>query len=72
MVSDDGCNCDKLSASIDLLSQRVDTLIALNRDVVKWLLIVVCVIALGRSAIDLIKDGLDPAPAEAAFGELIK
>lgn len=42
-----------LTAAIAVLASKVDTLIAMNRDIIRWLLIVVCVIALGRSAIDL-------------------
>jgi hypothetical protein len=45
-----------LTTSVKLLTDRVDHLIQLNRDIIKWLLIVVCVIAVGRGSIDLLKD----------------
>jgi len=44
---------NKLTASIDLLSQKIEQLLDLHRVIIRWLLVVVCVIALGRSAIDL-------------------
>lgn len=47
---------EPLTASIKILIERTDTLISLNRDIIKWLLIVVCIIALGRSAFDVGKD----------------
>ena len=42
-------------SSIEVLTQRIDTLVVLNRDIIRYLLIVVCIIALGRSALDLAK-----------------
>ena len=45
-----------LASSIKVLAERVEGLISLNRDVIKWLLIVVCLIALGRSALDITKE----------------
>lgn len=47
---------NKLTNSVQLLAGKVDSLLDLHKWVIKWLLIVVCVIALGRSAIDLGKD----------------
>ena len=47
---------EALTTSISLLVQKTDNLISLNRDIIRWLLIVVCVIALGRSALDVGKD----------------
>ena len=41
------------TASIKVLVEKIETLIQLNRDIIKWLLVVVCVIALGRSALDV-------------------
>ncbi len=52
----DGDEIVDLTSNIKLLSEKVDALITLNRDVIKWLLIVVSLIALGRSAIDIGKD----------------
>lgn len=45
-----------LTTSIEVLVAKMDTLIQMNRDVIRWLLIVVCIIALGRSAFDVGKD----------------
>lgn len=47
---------ESLTSTIKVLTEKIDTLIALNRDIIKWLLIVVCVIALGRSAFDVSKE----------------
>lgn len=47
---------EALTNNIILLTDKMENLINLNRDVIRWLLVVVCVIALGRSAIDLGKD----------------
>jgi len=44
---------ERLITSIQLMAEKVDNLIKFQRDVTKWLLVVVCVIALGRSALDL-------------------
>lgn len=59
-MADDKCSITgevhELTASVKLLTERVDNLIQLNRDIIKWLLIVVCIIALGRGAMDLFKD----------------
>lgn len=46
----------ELTVLTKVLIERIDTLVSLHRDVIKWLLIVVCVIALGRSGIDLAKN----------------
>jgi len=46
----------ELTGAIKVLVEKTDTLIQLNRDIIKWLLIVVCIIALGRSAFDVGKD----------------
>ena len=51
----------ELTSSIKVLCEKTDTLITLNRDIIKWLLIVVCIIALGRSAFDVGKDLLTHA-----------
>ena len=37
-------------------SEAIKTLVALYREGFRWLLIVVCVIALGNRAVDLVKD----------------
>lgn len=50
------CDLDGVTKAILVLTEKIDTLIQLNRDIIKWLLIVVCIIALGRSAMDLGKD----------------
>ncbi len=51
------CDVDKelksLEASVNQLSERIDVLNSLIQNIIKWLIIVVCIIALGRSAIDL-------------------
>lgn len=47
---------ESLTSTIKVLTEKIDTLISLNRDIIKWLLIVVCVIALGRSAFDVSKE----------------
>lgn len=39
--------------TLDGLASKIEHLIDLHRWVIKWLLIVVCVIALGRAALDL-------------------
>jgi len=44
---------ESLTASIKVLAEKIDLLVIQHQTVVRWLLIVVCVIALGRSAIDL-------------------
>lgn len=51
---------DELAASIKILAEKIevlcnfaDTAISWNRQIIKWLLTVVCIIALGRSALDL-------------------
>ena len=63
----------ELTGSVKVLVQKVDNLIALNRDIIKWLLIVVCIIALGRSAFDLSRDLFEhvaePLKAEVLNGE---
>ena len=50
------CDLEGVTQAIMVLTEKVDTLIQLNRDIIKWLLVVVCVIALGRSAFDVGKD----------------
>lgn len=55
-VFDRTCDLDGVTKAILVLTEKIDTLIQLNRDIIKWLLVVVCIIALGRSAIDLGKD----------------
>lgn len=47
---------ESLTSTIRVLTEKIDTLIQLNRDIIKWLLVVVCIIALGRSAFDVGKD----------------
>lgn len=44
---------EELIGSIKLLAKEVQTLAELQKHVTRWLLVVVCVIALGRSALDL-------------------
>ena len=56
---------EKLTGTIKLLAEKVETLIKLHRDIIRWLLIVVCVIALGRSALDLGERFIDHAVAES-------
>jgi hypothetical protein len=60
MVPSDRCpvapDLKELTTSITLLVQKTDNLISLNRDIIRWLLVVVCVIALGRSAFDATKE----------------
>lgn len=46
----------ELAGAVKVLVEKTDTLIQLNRDIIKWLLVVVCIIALGRSAFDVTKD----------------
>jgi len=48
-----GPDITRLSQSIELLVERMDSLIQLNRDIIRWLLVVVCIIALGRGALDV-------------------
>jgi len=57
----------ELSASIRVLADRVELLVTYQRDITRWLLIVVCVIALGRSALDLGKSMMHEyvSPAKA-------
>jgi len=55
-----------LTSTIRVLTEKIDTLIQLNRDIIRWLLIVVCVIALGRSAFDFGKDIFLSSKAHAA------
>ena len=66
-----GCDLEGVTQAILVLTEKVDTLISLNRDIIKWLLIVVCVIALGRSALDVGKDLLG-AKAHAQGIEALK
>lgn len=47
---------DRLHNSIELLSEKIEQLCRLHERVIKWLLIVVCAIALGRAALDLVQD----------------
>lgn len=49
-----------LAGSINILAERIEVLTNNFQNVVRWLLIVVCVIALGRSAIDLGRDFFVP------------
>lgn len=48
----------ELKSSIEVLVERIDVLNVLIHNIIRWLIIVVCIIALGRSAIDLIKQFL--------------
>lgn len=59
----------ELSASVKLLAERIENLIALNRDVIRWLLIVVCVIALGRGLLDISQAMLKSQDAKAIVME---
>lgn len=67
----EGCDLEGVTQAILVLTEKVDTLIQLNREIIKWLLIVVCVIALGRSALDVGKDLLG-AKAHAQMVEAHK
>lgn len=57
----------ELAGAIRVLAEKVETLVHSQREVTRWLLVVVCVIALGRSAIDLgkaiVSDLTKPAQA---------
>ena len=60
---------EKLISLMEVLVNKVDTLINLHRDIIRWMLIVICVIALGRSAFDVgreifVKGIVAPAHAE--------
>jgi len=61
---------DALTGSVRLLAGKVDRLLELHRWIIRWLLIVVCVIALGRSALDIAKEWLaqNDVP-QSAFAE---
>jgi hypothetical protein len=50
---------DRLTGAIEILVAKMENLLQLNREIIRWLLIVVCVIALGRSAFDVSKDLLE-------------
>lgn len=54
---------DNLAAKIDSLGVSVTTLSNHHKDVIRYLLIVVCIIALGRSALDLLPNALAKAQA---------
>lgn len=60
----------ELTGAIKVLVEKTDTLIQLNRDIIKWLLIVVCIIALGRSAFDVGKDILAHTTGKAVAEEM--
>ena len=74
-VPDERCPIEpemgELTASIKVLVERIDTLIQLNRDIIKWLLVVVCIIALGRSALDVSKEFLTRV-ASAAHAKAVE
>lgn len=56
---------EALTGALKLLTEKIDNLVTIYRDIVRWLLIVVCIIALGRSAIDLGRDFFKGSPAHA-------
>ncbi len=62
---------ERLITSIQLMAEKVDNLIKFQRDVTKWLLVVVCVIALGRSALDLGKSMLTDFHTPAKAHEVV-
>lgn len=62
MEEDGNRSLQELRGAIEVLGEKVDTLVSLHRDMIKWLLIVVCVIALGRSAFDLLGTFFGDAP----------
>lgn len=60
----------ELTAAVKVLAEKIELVVTNHQQVVRWLLIVVCVIALGRSAIDLGKDFFDKtAGAPIALAE---
>lgn len=52
---------ERLTASLDVLSTKFDDMIAEYRTYSRYLLIVVCIIALGRTAFDLTERMLNPS-----------
>lgn len=58
-----------LTGALHVLAEKIDHLIKLHRDIIRWLLVVVCVIALGRSAIDVGEKLVNQAVAEINLEE---
>lgn len=58
-----------LTNAINLLVEKTDMLISMNREIIRWLLIVVCVIALGKSALDVGRELLGHATQNASATE---
>lgn len=55
----------ELTGAVKVLAEKIDLLVHNHQQVVRWLLVVVCVIALGRSGIDVVKDWVEkPVRAE--------
>ena len=48
----------EMTTAIKVLAEKIDLLVTQYQQIVRWLLIVVCVIALGRSGFDTVKDML--------------
>jgi hypothetical protein len=44
---------DALVGSVKILAEKVDQLVSHNKEIVRVLMIVVCIIALGRGALDI-------------------
>lgn len=55
-----------IEPSIEGIDKKIDVLIELHRYVIKWLVICVCVIAMGTKAIDSLKELFGHTPAATA------
>lgn len=62
-VSND--HISKLSAAIDGLSQKVESLHTSQKEIIRYLLVVVCVIALGRTLIETLQTAFAHKSAQA-------
>ena len=46
----------EMVTAVKVLAEKIDLLVSQYQQIVRWLLIVVCIIALGRSGIDVARD----------------
>lgn len=58
---------EKIIKAIDNIGDKMETLAIQNRDMMRWLLLVVCVIAIGQKALDAVQSILGKDSAAHAI-----
>lgn len=55
----------EIAEAVKVNAAEIKTLTGYHRDIIRWLLVVVCIIALGNKGLDLIKAYASTTPAKA-------